>query len=364
VTSVLELYRGGWHGGTAAYLATLLPAVAGEFRPIYAAPPGDPGLERLSALGVAVEAIEPSRLAAAARRLGIGLVHSHGVRAGRAGHEVARALAVPRIHTYHSRLAQDYTDPARAFVAGLADRANLRRADLLIAVSEAVAADLRARGAPADRIRVVESGVSAPPATPDRAALRADLGLAPDGPVVGTLARHHPVKGLDVLLRALAEVPNAEACLLGAGPETDNLKRLAEDLGVADRVRWAGYRPDGRACLAVFDLFVLPSRAEGFGLAALEAMAAAVPVVATAVGHLPTLLADGAGRLVPPEDPGALAAAMRALLADDAARRQMAERGRARYAAAYTQAAMAERTRQVWREALAVRAVPPTAMER
>lgn len=350
--AILELYRGGWHGGTAAYLSTLLPVVPEPFQAVYAAPPGDPGIERLTTAGAVGKPVADRDLTQFCREAHVRLVHTHGVRAGRIGRYVAHRLKLPQVATYHSRFDQDYRSPWRRMVASFVDAANLREARLLIAVSPAVKEDLVRRGASWDRVVVVESGIGPPPPAAAKRALRRALGVPEDGWVVGTLARHQSVKGLDLLVRALAKLPDVTACLVGVGTETGHLRALAEEEGVAQRVRFPGYRPEGRALLPAFDVLAVPSRSEGFGLAALEAMAQGVPVVAFAVGHLPILLEGDAGIVVRPEDPEALAEGLRRVLADEALRARLIQCGQKRYQERYTAEAMAARTVRVFQQAL------------
>jgi len=154
-----------------------------------------------------------------------------------------------------------------------------------------------------------------------------------EGPLVGTIARHDPVKGIDVLLAAMALLDGSvHLVLIGNGPEHDALVALVAELGLGDRVEFREVPWSERAGdhLAGFDLFVLPSRLEGFPVTIMEAMLAGVPVVATDVGSVRESVADGVtGRVVPPEDPAALAAAITEVLADDGRRRAMGEAGRA-----------------------------------
>ncbi len=365
IPTLLELYQGGWRGGTAAYLATLLPALGVHgYEPLYAAPAGDPGLSRLAELGVETVTVgSVAALPALARRRRVALVHSHGVRMNLAGRIAAGAAGAVQVVTVHSRLAQDYRNRSRLGLATLLAGPGLASAAAVIAVSEAVREDLVARGIRPERVHVVESGLTAPPPAWTRAALESAFALPAASLALGTVARHHPVKGLDVLIDALALLraepagPPFVHLLLGDGPETASLVARARARGVEDVVRFAGFRPDARAIVGALDLFVLPSRAEGFGLAALEAMAAGVPVVATAVGNLPSLLGAGRlGALVPVDDPAALAAQMAALLADPARRGALGAAGVARYREAYAAPAMAARTADVFALALSARA--------
>jgi glycosyltransferase involved in cell wall biosynthesis len=140
-------------------------------------------------------------------------------------------------------------------------------------------------------------------------------------PTVLNVARHDPVKGVDVLLAAFALVPPpARLVLIGDGPETEALRQQCRDLALSDRVEFRGPSWDGVMAADVmwaFDLYVLPSRLEGFPATIVEAMLAGVPIVATDVGSVREQLRDGeTGWIVVPEDPAALAHAITSALAD------------------------------------------------
>lgn len=149
------------------------------------------------------------------------------------------------------------------------------------------------------------------------------------GPLIGAVGRLEPQKGFDVLIRALPAVDGATLVLIGDGTERERLQELALRVGVAERVEWVGWSDDPRSYLNSFDVFALPSRFEGFPLAVLEALLARRAVVATNVGSVSEAIQDGeTGLLVPVDDPAALAAAVRRLLADEHLRRRLGEQGR------------------------------------
>jgi glycosyltransferase involved in cell wall biosynthesis len=187
-----------------------------------------------------------------------------------------------------------------------------------------------------------------------------DLGAAaprarrPGDPlVIGSLGRLHRQKGYDVLLRALAEIAEAELVLVGDGEERVSLEALAHELGVAGRVRFAGWDADARARLAGFDIFVLPSRFEAFPLSIVEAMLAGRPVVATDVGSVREAVRHGeTGLLVLPDDPAALAAALVRLLGDGVDRARLAAAGRQLAARRFTPAVMAAAFERLYQELL------------
>ena len=245
----------------------------------------------------------------------------------------------PLVITVHDVLAVTRPDlhPPRAVAQQRAQLAAIGRAAAVLAVSRATADDLVRLGFPASRIEVTGNGRARLPAPHAMNGVPEDFVLA-----VGALHRR---KGLDVLLRALAELPDVAAVV--AGPDAGEgpaLARLAADTGVADRVHFPGAVTDGELAWLYQSAAVLafPSRAEGFGLPVLEAMDNGLPVVAS---DLPVLreVARDAARYVPPNDASALATALRELLTDASGRSALVEAGRRR-AAQFSWAATAEAT--------------------
>jgi glycosyltransferase involved in cell wall biosynthesis len=212
-----------------------------------------------------------------------------------------------------------------------------------VAVGRRAAREIeRDNGLRAQSLRVIHNGVP-------------DTGLAParmrtGRPVIGTLARLDRQKGLDVLVRALPLVPDARLVLAGGGEQEQSIRDLVHDMGLCERVELLGWVPDGRSLLHGFDVFVLPSRYEGFPLSVLEAMLAGVPVVATDVGSTREAVEDGVtGWLVAPDDHVALAAALRRALSASPA---VAARARALAASRFSAQAMAQAYEQVYAEVL------------
>jgi L-malate glycosyltransferase len=254
---------------------------------------------------------------------------------------VATVQLIPQFEPGRSSLVQ-----LRALAAGV---------DRYIAVSHDIATELIERFRwPASKVEVVHNAVEverfAGPAPPG---LREQLTGKPDRPVVLTCARLHEQKGHRTLLRAATEVPEAVFALAGEGPERAALESLAEELEVSDRVRFLGPRADVPALLAACDVFALPSLYEGSSLAILEAMAAGRAVVASAIGGTEELIDDGqTGLLVAPDDPGALAAALRRLLGDRTLRSSLAGRARQVAESRFTRDAMARRVECIYEEIL------------
>jgi glycosyltransferase involved in cell wall biosynthesis len=313
---------------------------------------------RLRGLGLDVAVIDQTRLALP--RLVYGLfealrarrpdvVHAHRYKETILGTMAARALGIRAVvSTVHGFPSEEgYRGLARYKMQlnlWLERRVTDRHHRTVVAVSQDMAAALRRRlRVP---VALIPNGVPLPDgdpggALPERGAVRAALGLDAADVVLGTAGRLVPVKGLDTLLAAMGEVvavaPRARLVILGDGPLMSALRGRASALGLDGRVRFAGHVPDVRPYLRAMDVFVLPSYAEGLPMALLEAMAAALPVVATAVGGVPEVVRDGGeGLLVPPGAPAALAGALLRLVADPDSRAAMGARGRARVAEAFS----------------------------
>ena len=189
-----------------------------------------------------------------------------------------------------------------------------------VAVSNKAAAAMRG-WLPSASIKVIPPGIDTDRFRPGiKAAARARLGLDPGRPLIGTTGRLVPVKGHDILIVAMRELPEqVEVAIAGDGPELQRLQNLARELGVAGRLHFLGHRDDLEQILCAFDVFCLPSLAEGLPRSVLEAQACGVPVVASDVGALDEAVCPRAGCLVPPSDPKALARGLRQVLAHGAA---------------------------------------------
>lgn len=169
-------------------------------------------------------------------------------------------------------------------------------------------------------------------------------------PVLLILARLHPAKGIDIALRALADIKDAVLWIAGDGPEEGRLKRIAADLGLGGRVRFLGWRDDRSALLKAADVCLLPSRSEPFGNVVLNAWSHGVPLVAAASQGPGKLVRDGEdGLLVPVDNASALAAQVKAVLGDRALAKRLAAGGRQRTAAEFSESAVVERYLAVYR---------------
>jgi glycosyltransferase involved in cell wall biosynthesis len=268
------------------------------------------------------------------------------------GVHVAREVGVPAVaQTHHLPfLLSDRRKPPRLLRA-------LRPVDHLIAVSEGLRRSYERVGVPPELFTTVPNGIRARGPGPGRAAARHALGLSPEQPVVMTAGRLINMKGHRFLVEAVSLLiglfPDLAVPIFGRGPLHESLQRRAVELGVAPAVRFLGHRTDARMLLDAADIFVLPSRHEGMPLAAIEAMDAGLPVVATRVIGSEEVVLDGhTGTLVRSEDPVALARALAGLLADRELRSAYGRAGRRRYLACHSVERMALRTLAVYEQVL------------
>jgi len=193
---------------------------------------------------------------------------------------------------------------------------------------------------------MIKNGVSAeqahfiptfPEIAPSLPVDRSSLATSRDAKVLLALSRLHPKKGLDTLLYALKQLPEATAWLAGDGPLKRELENLAKELGVINRVRFLGWRTDRAALLRAADLCVLPSRYEPFGTVILESWAAGTALIACASAGPAAHIQNGVtGLLVPINDADALAQAIKKVLDDEGLRRRLIAQGYAAYIKDYT----------------------------
>jgi glycosyltransferase involved in cell wall biosynthesis len=323
----------------------------------------EPLAERAAALGVPVRRVAPLPLGlTGARRVPVlarllrrerpEVFHAHmsspvACKWGLAAAVLARVPAV--LGTVQ---VGEYEPPDRSAYWQL--RILARGVDRYLAVSQDIAGELVEKlGWPAEKIEVSYNAVDMARVEVEAPrGLREDLG-GEGRPLVLTPARLDAQKGHRVLFEAIAQVPDALFLLAGEGPEREELEALVREQGIGDRVRFLGRREDVPQLLAACDVFALPSLYEGSSLAVLEAMAARIPIVSSAIGGTDELIADGrSGLLVPPGDAEALAVALRRVLEDESLRRSLATHARERVEAGLTREQMASRVTGVYRELL------------
>jgi glycosyltransferase involved in cell wall biosynthesis len=262
------------------------------------------------------------------RRFRPHVVHTHTAKAGALGRLAATLCRVPVVvHTYHGHVFDAYFSPLKTRLVVAAERMLAWRASALVAVTERVRRDILARGiGRQDRVVVVPLGLDLEPmiaAPARRGELRAELGLGPDTPLVGIVARLVPVKAHETFLhaaRAIAPVrPDAVFLVVGDGERRAALEALARDLGIAAKVRFLGWRADLDRLYADLDVVVLTSKNEGSPVALIEAMAAGRPVVSTRAGGVEDVVSHNeTGLVVPVGDAAAIARAVVDLLDDPA----------------------------------------------
>jgi L-malate glycosyltransferase len=312
------------------------------------------GWERFGKLRYLIHA---GRVARLVRDIQPDLVHalhltSYGFLAARAGvHPCVISvwgtdvLEAPRLTPFH-RLITRYA---------------LARADRVTATGMRLAEATLPYMPPETDVDVIPYGV-------DLDRFRPEPGPPRDELVVGSVGRLSPEKGLKYLIRAMPEVvreqPNVRLLLAGDGPDRRSLERLATRLDLAERVEFTGELPHDRVpqALARIDVFAMPSTWEGFGVAALEAAAMEVPVIASNIHGIPDVVDDGVtGILVPPKDVEALSRALLRLLRDRDERRRMGRAGRDMVGARYSWPDNARRMAALYDELLGDRSQPPHA---
>jgi len=315
-------YAGGVPHGVTSYLLNVLPPLAGcgvELTVCFLREP-HAAAQDLRARGIHPVFFDAAkwdptvvlRVAALAKRNGVRLLHATGVKGTLVGRIAARLIGARTLLHVH-----DLNDPGAALSA--LERLFARPTDAAVCVSEAVRELTVSRyHVPAERIRVARNGIALEVlrgAAGERSRVRAELRIEAGRPVLAIIGRLHPVKGHRAMIGMLPAIvrrcPRALLLVIGDGPERPACESLAGSLGISRHVRFLGRRNDVPRLLSAVDLVVMPSRSEGLGLAAIEALAAARPVIAFAVGGLPEVVSDGVnGRLVPAGDCEAFANAV------------------------------------------------------
>ena len=283
--------------------------------------------------------------------------------------KVARLLRAERIDVIHTHNTQPFldgvvggilagtrtmihTDHARSFPDKwkymMAERVLSTFTHRVVGVSDHTARNLATyEKIPRSKIVTIPNGIDGSPyqVPVDVAAKRRELNVPPSGPLVGFASRLVEQKGIPYLLQAMPELlrrfPDMTLVIAGEGPDRAPLERQAAEIGVQGRVRFVGVRLDLPELLRVFDIMVLPSLWEGLPMVILEAMAAGCPIVATAVGGVPTALENGkSALLVQPRDPVALVEALSTMIASPEQRARYAAAARAIFEARFTAEAM------------------------
>ncbi len=255
------------------------------------------------------------------------------------------------VFTEHGRLS----DAAPSKKRRLLNPVIAHAAGHIASVSHDLKRHMAAEGLPEGRIEVVHNGIElGPEPSSDAAAdLRQRLEVPAGALVVGTVARLDPVKHLQTLVEAVSQLTHrgrqVHVVVIGDGPERHSLERETQAHRMEHAVHFLGHRDDARAWLPGMDVYVNSSISEGISLTILEAMAAGVPVVATAVGGTPEIVTGEVGRLVPARDPSAVAAALEALADRPSLRAALGRAARARVAEHFTIETMTARYLRMYR---------------
>ena len=300
----------------------------------------EPASQRLAEAGIPVHHLGRGKfdprllgdLLRVARERRARILHVHGYAAADFGRLAARRLGAKLV------LHEHFADPRMPAYQALADRLLAPLTDRAIAVSASTREFLvHERFVPAERVRLIWNGAPLDEFAPvprERAlALRHDLGIPESAPLVGIIGRVNAQKGHRFLIeaapRVLERVREGRFLVVGDGDLLEASRREAADLGVGDRFVFAGHRVDVPTILGALDVFCIASTYEGTPLALFEAMAAGKAIVSTAVDGCREVLEDGVtARLVPPQDPVALAEALVAVLADGTLRKALADNAR------------------------------------
>jgi glycosyltransferase involved in cell wall biosynthesis len=230
--------------------------------------------------------------------------------------KIADSFQADLMHAWMGRAASFVPEhrscPALGWFGGYYHLRRFRHVDWFTGVTPDIAAHIVRAGAPADRVTTVHTFGTLPAADPIP---RASLGVPEAAPLLLVLSRMHPKKGIDTLLQALTRLPTAHALLAGDGPRLAVYQKLANQLGVAARAHFLGWRTDRAALLATADICVLPSRYEPFGTVIAESWASGTPLVATnAQGARQFVRSGENGMVVEIDDESALAAAIKQLI--------------------------------------------------
>jgi glycosyltransferase involved in cell wall biosynthesis len=295
------------------------------------------------------------KLRAVMTKYGVDVVHPHGYKADLYALAAASGKRAALLATSHNWPSKKLSMRAYAVL----DRMALRQFDKVVVVSEVVAGLLRKAGVKKENVEFIPNGVDLNRFTNAVPKLRTELGLG-NAPVVGFVGRLVPDKGGALLIRAAKEVlaafPTAKFVLAGGGPALNEWKALAGELGIEDRVIFAGAREDVPEVYASFDVAVLPSLVEALPMCLLEAMASAKPVIATNVGAIPRVVVhEQTGLLLEPGDVNALAAGIKQLLSDRELANKLASNGREHVARNFSASAMAAAYIEKYREVLVSR---------
>jgi glycosyltransferase involved in cell wall biosynthesis len=306
------------------------------------------------------------RLAQLIRRERPTILHTHTAKAGAVGRMAALVAGGARppivVHTFHGHVLRGYFGPVRTLGFRLLERWLARGTTALVAVSPEVRDDLVRLGvAPREKFTVVRLGIELEErlgGRDGRDETRRVLGIAPDRFTVGWIGRMTGVKRTGDVLLAFKELRergiDACLCMVGDGPEREQVEQRAHELGIMRDTLFLGYQENVAPFYAAFDAMILPSGNEGTPVSAIESLAAGRPVVATRVGGVPDVVRDGEdGFLVELGDVGELAGALARLAQDPELRGRMGEAGKSRVLPRYAVRRLVDDIDRLYRSLLA-----------
>ncbi len=309
------------------------------------------------------------KLYRAMRRQRPHIVHTHTAKAGFLGRVAARLARVPIVvHTYHGHVLHGYYGRLTTSVLRTMERALGRVTDRVIAVSQQTQRELLAYGvASGPKITVIPLGLNLDPylgCAPLRDEFRSEVGMADGAPLVGIVGRLFQIKNHRLFLQAAARVavqqPEARFAVVGDGILRSEMERHTQELGIAERVVFTGWRRDLDRIYAGLDVLVVSSDNEGTPASTIEAMASGCPVVATRVGGMPELIVEGEnGYLVPPRDPELMASALLRIIDDPATAFRMGQEARDMAVSRYSVERLVADTEALYQELLQAKGLGP-----
>ena len=301
-----------------------------------------------------------SKIANLAKKLNISVIHSHGYKADILGFLAAKLARMPIVATHHAWTQE----AAKIRFYNWLDSLFLRFFPVIVPVSDRVREDLLARGIDSGKIQTIYNGI-------DLERLRRgiheqevlkELGINLPCKIVTAVGRLIALKGFRYLLDAAADIlrknKNIIFILIGDGPLRNELREYAKSLGIEKEVIFTGFRYDVNSFLSLSHLFVMPSASESMPMALLEAMGLGKPVIATRVGGIPTVVAQGeTGILINPKDHLALSEAIKGLLENEQLARKMGSAAKKLVESKYSLEVMAQRYGEVYSELIKQREI-------
>lgn len=355
-----------------AFIAPMAEYLIGEGYDVWISCSPGPEIDELRRLGIKVKPIFISRkieplkdviscikLCRFIKEEGFHIVQAQTSKAGFIGRTAAKLAGVPIvIYTAHDFSFHPYLNPVVQQFYKIIERFAAAYTEVILTDTEIIKQKgIKAKLKKPKDIITVHMGINLERFSPDKIdkyKYKKIFGID-QCPVVGTVARFVPNKGLKCLLRAAAlvlkEIPETKFLLVGDGPERNELEALSRELAISQNLIFPGFRDDIQELMALMDVFCLPTHGEGFGVVFAEAMAMKVPVVASLVPSVPEVVENGkTGILVPPERHELFAQALLSIIKDPDKGREMGKAGRERVEKYFDERLMFQKTSQIYQE--------------